>query len=134
MSKEAVPTLVSLFSKITIQPIQDVSEVPPNAVIPSQWAVFSMWDIEPGDELKDYVICTQLFYPDKSPYGNTARIKLVMEPKKRSQSIMAFNGFPVGQIGSYTIHTWIEENQQKVFGPIEFQIELEMVQPKNETS
>jgi hypothetical protein len=131
ITKEGVPTLVSLFSKITVQAIQNVPEIPANAVVPTQWTVFSMWDTEPGDELKEYMICTQMLFPDKSAYGSVARIKLNVEAEKRSQSVMTFNGFPVGQIGSYTIHTWIEENQQKVFGPIEFKIDLEMVQPKS---
>lgn len=131
LAKDDIPTLVSLFSKIVVQAIQNAPEIPASAVIPTQWAVFSMWDAEPGDELKEYMICTQMLYPDKSPFGSVARIKLNVEAKKRSQSVMQFNGFPVGQIGLYTINTWIEENQQKVFGPIEFKIDLEIVQPKS---
>jgi hypothetical protein len=130
LAKDDIPTLVSLFSKVVVHAIPNAPEIPASAVIPTQWAVFSMWDVEPGDELKEYMICTQMLYPDKSTFGSVARIKLNVEAKKRSQSVMQFNGFPVGQIGLYTINTWIEENQQKVFGPIEFKIDLEIAQPK----
>jgi hypothetical protein len=36
-------------------------------------------------------------------------------------------GFPIGQTGSYTVRARVEEKEQRVVGPIEFKIELEVI-------
>jgi hypothetical protein len=104
----------------------DSPRIPPNLVIPKEWAVFSAWDIEPGDEARKYMVCTQMLYPDHSPFGPTSRVPLKIEADKRSQNVIRVFGFPIGQAGFYTVQTWIEENDQKVLGPIEFKIELDI--------
>jgi len=49
-----------------------------------------------------------------------------IEANKRSQRSVQVPGFPVGQFGDYSVLTWIEENQNRVFGPIEFKIGIEI--------
>jgi len=101
------------------------TNIPANAVVPKDWAIYSSWDNEIGDEQKEYIICTQIFYPDKSPFGVAGKNPLRIEPNKRSQNIVRLNGLPIGQTGLYTVRTWIEENEQTVVGPIEFSFALE---------
>jgi hypothetical protein len=123
-----VPSLIGLFSKMiaftSFAAGSEIQRIPHDAVIPKEWAVFSQWDHEPGDENKKYVICTQLYYPDKSPFGPTNKVPLKIEAKARSQNVIRITGFPIGQAGFYKVRTWIEEEDQEVVGPIEFEIEL----------
>ena len=124
IAKDDVASLIGLFNKIMIA-IPEDTEIPKNAVAPNQWAIFSSWDCEPGDELKEYLICTQVLYPDQTQFMEIVKGKVNVQPNKRSQVNTGVNGFPIGQFGKYTIRVWIEENQQTVAGPIEFKIELE---------
>ncbi len=125
LAADGMASLIGLFSKIIITAPGE-TEIPKNAVAPREWAVFSAWDTDPGDELKEYTFCTQMIYPDQSQFGEIAKTKMKIELNKRSQVYVQIIGFPIGQVGQYTVRTWVEENQQRVFGPIEFKIELEM--------
>jgi hypothetical protein len=125
-SSQGVPSLISLFNKLILQVPADLPEIPKNAVAPRDWAIYSAWDNEPGDELKKYFLCTQIIYPDKSPFGQITRMLINVQPKRRSQMIARVQGFPLGQTGFYTVRTWLEENSQMVGSPIEFMIELEI--------
>ena len=125
LSETGVASLISLFTKIIVMVAGD-TEIPKNAVAPKEWAVFSAWDTDPGDELKEYTFCTQIIYPDQSQFGEVSKIGVKIELNKRSQVYVQAPGFPIGQVGQYTVRSWIEENQQRAFGPIEFKIELEV--------
>jgi hypothetical protein len=124
-AKDDVPSLINLFSKLIVTGPTE-AQIPSNAVVPREWAVFSIWETEPGDEHRDYMLCTQVFYPDKSLFAEANKTKINIEPEKRAQMTIQFQGFPIGQVGEYTVRTWIEENQQQVYGPIEFGIGLEI--------
>lgn len=124
------PSLISLFSKITIIALADAPEIPKNGVAPKEWAVFSSWETEPGDELRDYFLCTHILYPDDTPFGEVTKHRIHIERNKRAQINSQIMAFPIGQTGLYTVKTWIEENERVVFGPIELKIELEIVRQK----
>jgi hypothetical protein len=119
-------SLINLFTKMRISIPEEAPDIPPNAVVPKEWAVFSSWDTEPGDELKQYFLCVQTFYPDKTPSGAIARSRINIERGKRAQINTQILGFPIGQSGAYTVRTWIEEGQAVVNEPIEIQVELEI--------
>jgi hypothetical protein len=121
-----VPSLISLFSKIIVTAPAG-AEIPRNAAGPREWAVFSMWFAEPEDENRDYVLCTQLLYPDQTQFAEIHKLRVPVERNKRSQMLVQFNGFPLGQTGIYTVRTWIEEREQSVVGPIDIPIELEII-------
>ena len=126
LAKDNVASLIGLFSKIILN-LEPGIEIPTHAVTPTQWAVFSIWDLEPGDELKKYVLCTQLLYPDGTQFAEIVKQDMAIEAQKRSQMVVQFIGFPIGQIGEYTVLTWIEEGGQKVLGPIDFKLGVELV-------
>ena len=121
-----VVSLIGLFGKIAIAVHEGIPDIPQNAVVPKEWAIYSAWDGEPGDENKEYVICTQLFYPDRRPFGEVSKQPMKIEAKKRYQHIVRINAFPIGQIGSYVVRTWIEEHNRMVISPLEFKIDLEV--------
>jgi hypothetical protein len=119
-------SLIGLFGKIVMSVSEGIADIPSNAVIPKEWAIYSAWEPESGDEHREYILCTQLFYPDKNPFGEVSKVAVKIEKNKRYQNIVRINGFPIGQIGSYVVRTWIEENNQTVCGPLEFKIDLEI--------
>src|SRR5215472_2286450 len=126
LTKDNVASLITLFNKIVLTVPAGV-EIPKNAVSPYQWAVFSIWDTESGDELKPYVLCTQILYPDGTQFAEIVKQDLVIEPAKRAQMVAQFIGFPIGQVGDYTVLTWIELEGNKVFGPINFKLGVEVI-------
>lgn len=128
LTKDNVASLINLFSKITVAVPANSPEIPGNAVAPKEWAIFSSWDTEMGDELREYDFCTQIFYPDGTPFGEPGKVRIPIESGKRAQITVQILAFPIGQTGSYTVKTWIEERQTKVLGPLEFGIELVVVQ------
>ncbi len=126
LTADNVASLISLFNKIIITAPPE-AEVPKNAVAPKEWAIFSIFDTEPGDELKEYTHFAQILYPDQSQFSEIAKSKLRIELNKRAQVNVQVPAFPIGQVGNYTVRVWIEENQRTVVGPIEFKIELEII-------
>jgi hypothetical protein len=126
LAVDGVASLIGLFSKI-LASVPAETEIPKNAVAPKEWAIVAIFDPEPGDELREYVLCIQVFYPDKTQFGESTKIKLNVEAGKRTQAFAQVPGFPIGQIGKYTVHIWVEENQQIVVGPIDIQVELEII-------
>ena len=125
LAADGAASLISLFSKIVIG-VPVATEIPRNAVAPKEWAVFSIWCPEQGDELKNFEICTQFIYPDLTQFGDIVRHQINVEQGKRAQVLVQVPGFPIGQVGPYTVRTWIEEGGKKVSEPIEFKIELEI--------
>lgn len=123
LAQDGVASLIALFNKIILT-VPAGTEIPRNAVTPKDWAVFSIWDPEPGDELRTYFLCTQILYPDGTQFAEIAKVKFNIEPSKRAQMNVQIQGFPIGQAGEYKIHTWIEENNKKISDPIQFGIEV----------
>lgn len=130
---DAVPSLISLFSKILVTVPEEAPEIPKNAVAPKEWAIYAAWDPEPGDEEKSYAFCSQLLYPDQSQFGEIGKIKIKVERSKRCQLSLQIPGFPIGQAGFYTVRAWVEESDKQVLGPIEFKIELELIRQSQAT-
>jgi len=127
------PSLINLFSKMIVE-IMPQTDVPANAVGPKEWVIFSMWDVEAGDENKHLFLGTSILYPDGTQFGEARKVPIPIHLGQRSQMAIRINGFPLGQAGFYTVRTWIEEKEVIVTGPIEFKIELQIIMKDNETS
>jgi hypothetical protein len=61
-------------------------------------------------------------------------MKIPIERRKRSQMHVRFNAFPLGQVGNYTVRTWVETNRQRVVDPIEITLELELIRTSTTVS
>src|SRR5260370_11828094 len=106
-----VPSLIGIISRLTLT-VPAETDIPRDAVAPREWVIFSVWDPEPGDEQREYVLCTQIVYPDQTQFGQVGKLKIPVAPKKRSQMLIQIQGFPIGQAGTYTVRTWVEEKEQ----------------------
>jgi hypothetical protein len=125
IAKDDVASLIGLFSKITLI-VKPGMDIPLNAVAPKEWSIFSIWDIDPGDELKEHTLYTKFIYPDGSQFAEVSKAKMVLQSGKRAQMVVTMSGFPIGQTGDYTVATWVEENGRIVVGPIEFKLGVEI--------
>ncbi len=123
ISKDEIASLIGLFSKFVVT-VPAGAEIPHDAVAPKDWAIYSNWDTEPGDETKAYTLCTKIVYPDKTQFGNVVKQKLPIEAGKRVQNYLNMIGFPIGQPGEHVVSTWIELNDQMVLGPFEIGVGL----------
>jgi hypothetical protein len=133
LGKDDVVSLIALFTKIVIN-VSGKVEIPENAIAPKEWSIFSMWNLEPGDESRDCMICTEILYPDQSPFSAIPKSKMVLQAGRKAQVGLQVQGFPIGQEGLYTVRTWIEEKQKIIAGPIEFKVEVEIHRQPSEAT
>ena len=130
IAQDGVPSLIGLFTKMTATVAIEADEIPKNAVVPKEWTVYSSWIPEPGDEAREYFHCVQVLYPDQSQFAEVSKNKIPVEANKRAQMYVQMLGFPIGQRGYYTVRVWIEEKGERVLGPIDLNLELEVIRQK----
>lgn len=117
-------SLIGLFGKIYVTIPAGGPEIPPNAVAPREWVIYSAWDPEPGDEERNYFLCAQIFYPNGEAFGPQTRVRMNVALGQRAQTFVRAPGFPIGQAGIYNIQVWLEEDTKKVGTPIGLKVEL----------
>lgn len=127
-----VASLIGLFNKITASTPTGATEIPTNAVAPKEYAVYTSWDLEPADHDKQYNQIFEILYPNGAHFGEGTTVRINMGTGKRAQSITTLNALPIGQVGVYTVRTWLENDERKViFAPISLQFEVEVVKIPN---
>jgi hypothetical protein len=130
--QDDVASLVRLFSKVILK-VANEAEIPPNAVAPKEWAIYSAWDADSGDEVGETLLCIEILYPDGSLFGERARIKMNVGEGRRSQVKADILGFPIGQKGAYNVRAWVEKDNQVASDVVRLKIDLEITgaqQPK----
>jgi hypothetical protein len=118
-------SLISIIDKLTVTAPGN-AEIPNNAVVPKEWAIYASWIAEAEDGGKRYTVATQVFYPDETPFADVVRFELVMEAGKRAQGIARFNGFPIGQVGAFTVQTWLEYEGKRIGTEQELSLDVEI--------
>ncbi len=103
-------SLVVLLHEITAVPSE--KGIPKNAVTPKEWAVYTTWVQEDGDENKSYIQWLQIQWPDGSEFEKYP-LPFVFK-KRRQQNRVNIVGFPIGQPGLLTIKMWLESDGAKV--------------------
>jgi hypothetical protein len=124
-SREDIASLINLFGKVILT-VTEPNTIPRDALFPREWALYSAWDPELGDEKREYVLCIQFLYPDGTQYGEISKARIPIEFNKRAQMNVQFGGFPVGKPGTCRVVTWVEENEKQVVEPITNKIEVEV--------
>jgi hypothetical protein len=110
-------SLISVFHGINFQVPPD-TEVPSNAVIPKEWAVFSKWRLEPDEYGKEYTSRIEIYWPDGAEFTKASVV--AQQPTKDGMAfINRMNGFPVGQDGEIRVLQFLESSGEVVYGPVE---------------
>ena len=136
ITKQETASLISLFSRIVLQ-VGKGTQIARDAVLPREWFVFGVWDTEPEDADQEFDCFFQMLYPDGTQFSEVVKVSFKpVAPIRRSQVYFQMPGFPISQKGFYTIKVWIEQAGKQVIAPIEFKLELEIIevdkQVKNE--
>lgn len=110
-------SLISVFHGIVFR-VSEGTELPPNAVTPKEWAVFSKYNMEPEDVGKDYTSILTIHWPDGSIFTEAS-----LQAKQPTIGGMAFvnrlSGFPIGQDGRLRLVQRLESDGVLVAGPEE---------------
>lgn len=107
--KDGRTSLISLFNDISAQILPTAPDIPPNAIAAKEWWAYASWEIEPGDIGKEYRQLIQLFYPKGEPFSAPVEVKFSPESGKTHQQVTVNGmGFPIGQVGLYTMKMWLE--------------------------
>ena len=125
LEKDDIASIIRLFNKVVLAVPAD-TEIPLNGVAPNEWSIYSAWDAEPGDEVKSNFVCIQILYPDGSVFGESRKVEMNVESKKRSQVAVKIIGFPVGQPGAHTVRCWVDQGGKVASNVVEFEIDLEV--------
>src|SRR5271168_644617 len=88
ISNDDVASLIRLFNKITVF-VPDGQEPPPsNGVVPKEWSIFAGWEYVPEDVGEEFLVCTDIHYPDGTPFGAVSKSKINLEEGKQRAHIV----------------------------------------------
>jgi hypothetical protein len=128
VDKSEVASLISLFTTMSVaKPLgSPPREIPTNAVVPKEWAVFSSWDWDDADDGREYTQRIEVLFPDHTLFVKLEQ-KLLMISRRRIQTIAPISGFPIGQQGFYTVRLWLELDGVSICEPRPIIIEVKHV-------
>lgn len=119
---EVGQSLIGVFHGMKIQISQD-AEVPDNAMLPKEWAIFSKFGLDPDEEGKSYSLVTNIFWPDGKLLVN--HLLPAAEPTKDGMNfITRMQAIPVGQEGIVKVSQTVISEGEIVCGPIELEIKV----------
>jgi len=116
-------TLIAVFHDFgVIVPAE--AEVPPNALLPKEWAIFSKWQLTSPDEAdQTYKLLLEVFWPDGSLLVKQDTIVSVTK-----KDVMAFitrnNGFPMGQNGIVRIVMSLYVGDKLAHDPVTLEVRV----------
>jgi hypothetical protein len=114
-------SLIGVFHEIKIQVSEDAPEVPRNAMVPREWAVFSKFALAPEEEGRDYSLLTEVFWPDGTPLASLT-VEAAQPTKNGLSFIARLQAFPMGQPGIVRIRTSLRSGENLVWGPTDLEI------------
>ena len=123
---EGLVSVISIFGRLNLTIPHDAPPVPPNAAVPKEWSIYSVWLVEGEEAGKSLTLNTQLLYPDKSFFGDLVKISLNTEPGKKAQAAVRYQALPISQSGTFTIRTWVEDGTKTVsdIGETSFEVQI----------
>lgn len=125
IEQSGTASLIGLFNEVHAVLPPEVQSVPSNAIAPREWCIFTSWEKEPEDEGKEFRQVVQITYPDGKEFAKQSAIKFVFQPgKTHHQNTANALGFPIGQLGLFTVQMWLETGGSTVFGPVSIRINV----------
>lgn len=116
-------SLIGVFHEIKIQISTDAPEVPSNAMIPKDWALFLKFGLDPEEEGKDYSLAIELYWPDGTSFGSHI-VKAAQPTRNGLTFIVKLQAFPMGQSGNIRAVSTLRSADEIVCGPIETEIKV----------
>jgi hypothetical protein len=129
IDKAGAHSLIEIMSgadiAITPPPGLLATQLPPNAMSPKQWWIFSVWEPNTDEVGKEFEQVYAVYWPngDKLIDG---RLTFKADDKVQYTSYTIL-GFPVGQEGKLKISTWIEKGGSRITDPFDYFITIRHV-------
>jgi len=106
VDKQGVHTLVNLMFNAEIQRPPD-QQIPPNAVAPNQWFIYTMWTPSTEDVGRKFEQVFKIYWPDGEEFSEQ-RLEFTQPDSSVQQVTLSIFGFPIGQAGKLRIVTWLD--------------------------
>ncbi len=107
------PSLISVFTKMSTF-AKNGEDIPSNAVMPKDWAVYTVWSLDEHENRRPYTLRSRLYWPD----GNLFADSSIPALPEKADHFLTFtgkaNGFPIGQVGHLKIEVWVEKDGAEV--------------------
>lgn len=115
-------SLIGIFHELKILLPPD-ADIPSNAMVPKEWAVFWKFALDPEEEGKDYSLVANFFWPDGTIF---AQQTLVATPPTRNGMafVVRLQSFPLGQSGKIKVVSTLNSGEKIVLGPINLELTL----------
>lgn len=97
--------------------------LPPTAVSPQPWWIFTQWMISSADVGKEFVQHYQVLWPNGEKFAES-KLPFVQQNDKPQQTTFFIYGLPVGQKGFIKIFTWLESDEKVVSEKLETYVEI----------
>jgi hypothetical protein len=121
---QGTASLINLFNRVDAYLVTSTEPIPANAIMPFPWSVFTSWDVGPEDVERKFTQVLEVLNPDGSIF-NEHRIEIVTQRGKDHHQVEArFPGFPIGQEGSYSVRTRLEQDGIVIFESSAIKIQL----------
>jgi len=102
--------------------------MPINAVMPTQWWIYSVWVPVPEDVGGSFEQVYQLYWPNGEKFAES-RLDFVQKDGRPQQTSFYYMGFPVGQVGDLKIVSWLDSHGQRVSEILETRVHVEHSDP-----
>lgn len=110
--------------------LPEQATIPPNAVMPLQWWIYTVWRPSPSDVDKPFEQFYELFWPNGEKFAES-KLSFIQKENRLQQTSFFFSGFPVGQIGDIKVVSWLESGGKHVSETLETIVRVDHIDPKN---
>jgi hypothetical protein len=103
----SLPSLINIFQRMNIQ-LQD-APLPENAIAPTRWVVFTLWQHTPEERDVEYTQRTEVIAPSGDKFAD-ARIvfKITEADDLQSKNHLEIFGIPINVEGFLKVRVWLE--------------------------
>jgi hypothetical protein len=103
----SLPSLISIFQRMNVQ-IQD-APLPENALSPTRWAIFTLWQHTPGERGVEYTQRTEVIAPSGDKFVEASTVfKITEADDLQSKNHIDIFGIPINIEGFLKVRVWLE--------------------------
>jgi hypothetical protein len=117
-------SLIAVFHDLSIR-VPESAEVPTNALLPKEWAIFSKWRIDPTEGGKKIKLICEAFWPNGDPLFRS-ELPAAQIIKNQTTFIIRNLGFPMGQNGIIRIVLSVFVEDELAHDPVELEINFRL--------
>jgi hypothetical protein len=97
-----------------IPPDTPVIPIPPDAVAPQIWWIYSIWQPSPEDVGKSFEQAYQVYWPNSDDKFMDQRINFALKDERAMQTTFHIGGLPIGRVGKIKVVTWLDYQGHRV--------------------